>query len=62
MVKDKYHDITCMWNFLKKDINEFICRTETDSQTLKTNSWLPKRTGVGGEMNTLGVWDWHMYI
>ena len=51
-----------MWNFLKKDINEFICRTETDSQTLKTNSWLPKRTGVGGEMNTLGVWDWHMYI
>ena len=29
-------DIVYMWN-LKKDTNELICRTETDSQTLKTN-------------------------
>ena len=27
-------------------MNEFICRTETDSQTLK-NLWLPKGTGWG---------------
>jgi len=33
-----------MWN-LKKDTNELICRTETDSQTLTTNVWLPKGTG-----------------
>ena len=26
------YDITCMWN-LKYDTNEFICETETDSQT-----------------------------
>ena len=32
----------------KKDINELICRTETDSQTLKTNLWLPKGTGGVG--------------
>ena len=28
------HAITYMWN-LKKGQNEFLCRTETDSQTLK---------------------------
>ena len=30
--KDKYHDITYMWN-LKYDTNEHIYETETDSQT-----------------------------
>ena len=30
--KDKCHDITYTWN-LKKDTNELICKTETDSQT-----------------------------
>ena len=45
-----------MWN-IKKDINELICRTETDSQTLK-NLQLPKGTGEGV---LTGVWDWHMH-
>ena len=31
----------------KKDTNELICRIETNSQTLKTNLWLPKGTGWG---------------
>ena len=44
----------------KKDTNELICRTETDSQTLK-NLWLPKRTGWGGGRDGLGVGDWHMH-
>ena len=40
-----------MWN-LKKGHNE-LCRTDTDSQTLK-NLWFPKETGwTGGD--TLGV-------
>ena len=30
-----------MWN-LKYDTNELIYKTETDSQTQKTNLWLPK--------------------
>ena len=34
-------------------------RTETDSQTLKTNLWLPK--GRGGERDGLGLWDWYMH-
>ena len=37
------YDITYMWNLKKKkDKNELIYKTETDSQTLKTNLWLPK--------------------
>ena len=30
--KDKYHDVTDMWN-LKKDTNKLIYNTETDPQT-----------------------------
>jgi len=33
-----------MWNHLKKDTNELICRRETDPQTLKKKN-LPKGTG-----------------
>ena len=40
------YDITYMWN-LKYDIDELIYKTETDSQTQKTNLQLPK--GMGGE-------------
>ena len=35
-----------MWN-LKKDTDELICRRENDSQTLRTNLWLPKRVDGG---------------
>ena len=44
--------ITYMWN-LNKGYNELLCRTETDSQTLK-NLCLPKETGWG---DGLEVWD-----
>ena len=44
------HDITYMWNLKKKkkDKNELIYRTDIDSQTEKTNFWLPKRKRRGG--------------
>ena len=42
-----------MWN-LKNTTSETVCQTETDSQTQKTNLWLPK--GEGGR-DKLGVWD-----
>ena len=42
-----------MWN-LKKYTNELIYKTEIDTQTQKTNLWLPKRKG--GRDKT-GVWD-----
>ena len=48
----QHHILSLMWNLKKKKkkrYNEFICRTETDSRTLK-NSWLPKETGWEGGM------------
>ena len=41
-----YH-IPYMWN-LKNDTNALTYKTEIDSQTVKTNLWLPKGKG-GGE-------------
>ena len=38
------YDIAHMWN-LKHNTNECIYKTETDSQTSKTNLWLPKGNG-----------------
>ena len=44
-----------MWN-LKYDTNGLIYKTETDSQTWKTNLQLPKGEGNRGR-DTLGIWD-----
>ena len=44
-----------MWNLKKIDTNELIYKTETDSQTQKTNLWLPK--GEVGGRDKLEVWD-----
>ena len=41
------YDTTSMWN-LKNDTNELIYKTETDSLTWKTCSWLPKGIGRWG--------------
>ena len=51
--KDKNHMISLICGILKNDINELICKIEIDSQTQKTNLWLPKGKGGG----KLGVWD-----
>ena len=40
--KDKHHVILLIFGIWKKDTNELIDKTETDSQTQKTNLWLPK--------------------
>ena len=39
--KDKYHMILLICGILKNDTNELIYKTETDSQTQRTNLWLP---------------------
>ena len=39
--KDKYHDITYLWN-LKYDTNKHIYSSETDSQIQRTKLWLPR--------------------
>ena len=52
--KDKYHIISLIVESKKKnDTNELIYRIETDTQTLKTNLWLPK--WKGGRRNKLGA-------
>ena len=58
-----------MWN-LKYDTNELIYETETDSQTQRTDLWLPRGRGVegagqgGGEgwIGNLGLADANYYI
>ena len=40
------HDITYTWN-LKYDTNEHIYEREIDSQTERTDLWLPRRRGGG---------------
>ena len=44
------YDITYMQN-LKYEANEFIYDIEIDSQTQKTNLWLPKWNGCGEGIN-----------
>ena len=45
--KNKYRMISFISGILKNDKNELIYKREIDSQTQKTNLWLPK--GKGGE-------------
>ena len=47
------NDVTDTWTL--KGHNELLCRTDTDSQTLK-NLLFPKETGWGLE-DALRVWD-----
>ena len=46
--------ITYMWN-LKYGANEPVYGTETDSQTERTDLWLP--WGGGQWKEVLGIWD-----
>ena len=51
-----------MWN-LKYDTNELIYETETDSQTQKTNVWLPKgKQGGEGYIRSLRLADTKYYM
>ena len=47
-----------MWNLKKNDTNELIYKIEIDSQTQKTNLWLPK--GKVGK-DKLGAGDQQIY-
>ena len=51
-----------MWN-LKYETNELIYKTETDSQTQRTDLWLPRVRGVReGWIGSLGLADANYYI
>ena len=51
--KDKYHMISVICRILKKDINELIYKTKTDSQSYRRDLWLPG--GKLGGSHRLGV-------
>ena len=51
-----------MWN-LKYDTNELLYKTETDSQTQRTDLRLPRGGGVGeGWIGSLGLAEANYYI
>ena len=45
--KDKYHDITDIWNLIY-GTNEPLCRKETNSWTWRTGLWSPTGRGRDG--------------
>ena len=53
------YDITQMWNHQKNDTNELTYKIEIDSQTQRTNVWLPKSRA---SIKSLGLTDTHYYI
>ena len=55
------YDITYMWN-LKYDTEECIYETQTDSQTQRTDLWLPKGEGGEGWLVSLELADVNYYI
>ena len=55
------HGITYMWN-LKYDTNELIYKTEADSQTQRTDLWLPRGRVPEGWSGSLGLADANYYI
>ena len=48
-----------MWNQQKNDTNELTYITERDSQTERTNVWLPKSRA---SIKSLELTDTHYYI
>ena len=61
--KDKYHMISLCGIFKKNYTNELIYKTETDSQTQRTNLWLPKKGMGEGYIRSLGFADYvYVYI
>ena len=54
--EDKYHMISLICGIFKKMVQiKLIYKTETNSQTQKTNLWLPKGKGGGGINKEVGI-------
>ena len=54
--KNKHHIISHMWDLKHSDTNELICKKEIDSQTLRTDLWLPRERVGGGGM------EWESWV
>ena len=53
--KNKYHTLTHVCGIQRKDIDDLICKTEIETQTQRTNVWIPSRDGES--CAGLGDWD-----
>ena len=56
--KDKHHTIQLIRGIQNNDANEIIFKTEVDSQTWKTDLWLPEGKGRWGGLN----WEFRINI
>ena len=56
MEQNKYLIISLILDSNKKDTKELIYKTETNTQILKSNLWLPKGTPFWWR-DKLGEWD-----
>ena len=52
--KNKYHILTHICGIQKNGIDDLICKAEIETQTQRTNVWIPR--GEGG-WEELGNWD-----
>ena len=55
------YDVTYMWS-PKHDTNELIYQIETDSQTYRTDLWLPREMESGRWIRGLGLAEANYYI
>ena len=53
------HDAACWWN-LNYDINELTYETKRESETFRTDRWLPRVVRLGGQLG--GGLDWEFEI
>ena len=53
--KDKYHMISLTCGIYETDTNELIYKTEIDSQTQRTDLWLPRKGSRGGKEWEFGI-------
>ena len=62
--KNKYHILKHICGIQKNGTDEPVCKAEIETQTQRTNLWLPKETG-GGEINQefgINLYTLHYYI
>ena len=57
--KNKYCILTHICGIQKNGSDDLICKAELETQTQRTNVWIPR--GKGGVWEELGDWDWHIY-
>ena len=53
--KNKYRIISLIYVIQKNDTDELICNAEIETQTQRTNIWIPRVEGQGGMNWKIGI-------